>query len=495
MIPKVKIKKESREEAADRRMVEEARDLSLRDVGIRGPASYERGTRYRSREGGNEARASVPANVTTDHSRRRENEGMTADRRAQARQIEHQSSLRSLLSSSDVDSTEMEEEILRQIMDDGILDGIDLTSIDGSQEDELSEKIAEAYRRRHGGHRPRSRDNRGERSRRTSDRDRTSPPQEQSLRTREGRASQASDTPTHSSHPPLSRPHLLEAYPTGPANRHRRTSSETRRQTSPNLGVSSRASSDTQRQAARSATDISSRAETQRPAARSSTDVSSRTQRASDTRSRPSEFSGHGRRTTDPDRLRPRRASHGTESQRPVVSRSPNGRSQEASSTRHIAIGNVVVPPPASPRVLQTLEPRPVNNKQGPDVRNRSMPPPRPVATSSMPSPMPVPAPSVPLPRPVVAPAMQVEEPGQLFPEPSISCNRCGKANIEHELHENCSICNDGNYDLCLRCYRLGRGCLHWFGFGHAALQRFERQAPPTGDPASYPDPHRLKKP
>ena len=72
------------------------------------------------------------------------------DSRSQARHIEHQSSLRSLISNSDVDSAEMEAEILRQIMDEGLLDGIDLNNLDVSQEDELSERIADAYRRRHG---------------------------------------------------------------------------------------------------------------------------------------------------------------------------------------------------------------------------------------------------------------------------------------------------------------------------------------------------------
>ena len=472
MLPKVRVKKETREEVDDRRMVEEARDLSLRDVGIRGPTtgSYERGTRHRPRESLDSTRATLGQRDTAfELNRQREYNGAAPDAaRAQARHIEHQSSLRSLLSSSSMDSIDMEEEILRQIMEDGILDGIDLSNIDGTQEDELSEKIAEAYRRRHGGQR--SREIRGERSRRTSDREQISAPQERPQRAREARSSQASDTPTvHSSHPPLSRPHLLEAYPAGTSGTRRRTASETRRQTSPDPRGSSRMLSDTQRQAARSATDISTTAQ----------------QTSGETRPRPSEFSSHRRRTTDPDRLRPRRASHGTESQRPVVSRSPNGRARDTSNTsRSIAKGSVAGPAPASPRLLSTLEPRPTANssQQGSDARNRSMPSPRPVAASSVPSP-----------RPVATPAASGQEPRQLYPEPSISCNRCGKANIEHELHENCSVCNNGNYDLCLRCYRLGRGCLHWFGFGHAALQRYERIVSSGGHSPSHPLPHRLK--
>lgn len=472
VLPKVRAKKESREEAADRRMVEEMRDLSLRDVGIRGPTSgsYERGTRHRARESLDSTRATVGAqDMPADRNRRRENIRAAPDAaRAQARHIEHQSSLRSLLSSSSMDSTGMEEEILRQIMEDGILDGIDLTNIDGSQEDELSEKIAEAYRRRHG--RQRSRDNRGDRSRRAPDREQTSPQQERPQRAREGRSSGASDYLTaHSSHPPLSRPHLLEAYPTEPTSSRRRTTSETRRQTSPDPRGGSRAPLDTQRQAARSATDISTRA--QRP--------------SDDARPRPSEFSSHGRRTTDPDRLQARRASHGMEAQRPVVSRSPNGRGRITSSTPpSIAVGAVADPSPAPPRLASTLEPRPTvnNSQQGSSARNRSMPAPRPAA-----------APSVPSARPVAPEAAPAVEPKQLYPEPSISCNRCGKANIEYELHENCGICNEGNYDLCLRCYRLGRGCLHWFGFGHTALERHDRATIADGHNSSQSLPHRLK--
>ncbi|EHK97084.1 hypothetical protein M7I_7227 [Glarea lozoyensis 74030] len=42
----------------------------------------------------------------------------------------------------------MEEEILRQIREEGLLDGIDLENIDVNQEDQISERIAEAFRRR-----------------------------------------------------------------------------------------------------------------------------------------------------------------------------------------------------------------------------------------------------------------------------------------------------------------------------------------------------------
>ncbi len=62
--------------------------------------------------------------------------------------------------------------------------------------------------------------------------------------------------------------------------------------------------------------------------------------------------------------------------------------------------------------------------------------------------------------------------PPKFYPEPSITCNRCQKKHIEYTLHYNCGICSDGNYNICLSCYRSGKGCLHWFGFGQSAWAR-----------------------
>ncbi|KAA6415796.1 MAG: hypothetical protein FRX48_00514 [Lasallia pustulata] len=79
-----------------------------------------------------------------------------------------------------------------------------------------------------------------------------------------------------------------------------------------------------------------------------------------------------------------------------------------------------------------------------------------------------------------------------LYPEPLIACDRCGESNIEYELHKNCSACNNGNFNLCLRCYRLGFGCLHWFGFGYAVWMNYERQGRLEGYPPNRPQPHTL---
>ncbi|KAJ5928632.1 hypothetical protein N7466_007588 [Penicillium verhagenii] len=61
------------------------------------------------------------------------------------------------------------------------------------------------------------------------------------------------------------------------------------------------------------------------------------------------------------------------------------------------------------------------------------------------------------------------------YTEPSISCDRCGKDNLQYDLHKRCLKCKDGKYHLCLPCYRSGRGCLQWSGFISTAQLTFER--------------------
>ncbi|EDN07352.1 predicted protein [Histoplasma mississippiense (nom. inval.)] len=139
----------------------------------------------------------------------------------------------------------MEEEILRQIIDEGLLDGIDLQSLDPAQEDELSERIAEAYRRRHL-RQPIPRHNvRGDGDNRSRD-----------PRSRQSRSNSVDVRP------PVTRSHLLEApsQRTDPSNRQQRSSSD--------QGVRRRATSPTHRTAASSSDALI------QPAVRSSSDLS-----------------------------------------------------------------------------------------------------------------------------------------------------------------------------------------------------------------------------
>lgn len=450
VLPKIKRRKEGREEAEDRRMVEEVREMSLRDVGLRGTGSYERGVRHRIRDGA----AGTPdeaARQRRGHSGDGERPPTASDAASQARRIEHQSSLRSLLSSSDIDSSEMQEEILRQITEDGLLDGIDLNNMDISQEDELSEKIADAYRRRHG-RRSRPREGRSDDPGTESSRDPRSAQERQHHRP--GRSPSSTDQIAHASHhPPLSRPHLLEAYPTGHSHR-RRTSSESRRQTSPIPSSASRRDS----------------SETPRQAARSATDLTNRPRSSSNSRAPPVGLSSGGRRTTDPNALRPRGVSRDRNLQ---AHRSPDSRPRETEampSSQPIAASSLPSHTSIEPGSSTTASSAAENG----DRHVHHLDSPRSTHTD------------------IARTSTDTRETLASYAEPEISCDRCGKQSIEYDLHWNCSKCYDGKYNLCKHCYITSCGCLHWYGFGHATMQRYKIQEPQAGYPQDHPLPHRL---
>ena len=470
VMPKLEMEREDSEDEADRRMMEEVRELSLRDVRVPSGGSYESRVRHGGRPRDRDTRdEDARQRRRPDEARRRRREGQASvggdsgsamgdvDRRSQARQIEHQSSLRSLLSGSEGSSAEMQEEILRQIMDEGLLDGIDLNNMNVAQEDELSERIADAYRRRHG-QRPRSQDARSEDSRGVSSRSQRSE-EHQPRQRHQTRSSGATEQGTHSSHPPVSRPHLLEAYPARSGHR-RRTSSGNRQPPSPEPGRSSRrSSSDVQRQGARSAIDLSTRP---------------RSSQADPVRPR---GLSQGRRTTEPQTRRRdsdsgRRPVIHTESRSDIPAlRIPDRTGTERSASVPGAMDTIAHYRPSGqppPSVVPAAENASVQRALHPQDAASS----RPTTSSSLIV--------TSRPRPL------------LYPEPSLTCDRCGKTNIEYELHKNCSACKDGNFNLCLRCYRLGLGCLHWFGFGNAAWMNYERQLRQVGYPQNPTLPHTL---
>ena len=74
-------------------------------------------------------------------------------------------------------------------------------------------------------------------------------------------------------------------------------------------------------------------------------------------------------------------------------------------------------------------------------------------------------------------------------PGPFVSCERCGNSNIAFELHMRCEQCKDGAYNLCLQCWRRGRGCLNWYGFGQSAITRWSLEG---NYPSKHPFPHFL---
>ncbi|MCJ1355871.1 MAG: hypothetical protein MMC33_005863 [Icmadophila ericetorum] len=448
----VKVERRTRQESnsddEDRRIIEEARAMSLRDLEPGASRSHdgERGARHghRSRESttveGREARQRRRRDDTRTYREHEHARGGVSARddghsRYQARQLEHQSSLRSLLSTDEIDSAEMEEEILRQIREEGLLEGIDLSQMDLSQEDALSERIADAYRRRHR-RGARETATHTEEARATDPQVPLSSEQPSPRRRQHARSASGTDIVARSSRPPVSRPHMLEAHSRNQSQDHRhRTSSENRRQTSPGL-----APTPDQRQAARSATDLS-----ERP-------------RISQRDRRPSDLSSQGRRTTESPSLG-QSLGHRANFSTPEVNSiraTPRGEAPSITAPQDgisaVSTPSAATSQPSTPRTNALyLAPATSTQRSAGSSGIVSMTA-RPSSSSSATS----------------------RNRTILFPEPSITCERCGRENLEYELHENCSVCKDGNYNLCHRCYLQGRGCLHWFDFGRGALRRFQ---------------------
>lgn len=479
VLPKLRVAERSPEtrrlERLEREMLDQARVLSLRDAGVESSSTsshqhrHRREHRSRTRDASDRSdressRDSRPHDVRErtrraareeERRRRAESSGMLQpgdDRRHRrtpsqqrsressrtGRAIEHQNSIRSLISSSDVDSSDMEreiEEFARQIQEEGLLDGLDLDNIDLTRNDELSRKITEAYRRRQSQRArhetSRSRSNHSHRSEAvsstsrpaTSDRSRASSRQRaNSENTRvSGSTSQIDDR----TRPPISSTHLEVIA--GPERRRRRTSS-----------------------GARSATDpIRPRPTETRPAARSQTDLTLRTRSSDVENSRPA--FGESRSSSMPTNTGGSPAPPGS------------GLSfGERASAATQQVSMQARAPPSTPPSSDVLVASPTSEQPGR----------RPVTVAVSPH-SPLPSLGVP-----TSPVGHHRARSQFYAEPAISCCRCGKPHIEYSLHYNCDRCKsdeNGEWNICLDCYRTGKGCKHWFGFGYAAFQKWER--------------------
>lgn len=486
VLPQVRLPERTAEERRidqlERQMIEQAREMSLRDAGVE-PSSRRRHQQSRS-EGDGRSRSSRDASRDTRHRLRREDEdrhragstGMlhpesrSSDERrrrrsesrhrddsqqpardsssTRARHVEHQSSIRSLISSSNVDSRDLEREIdefARQIQEEGLLDGLDLDNLDLSRNDELSRKITEAYRRRQ-----------RERS--------------QAESTRRGNTATSSSR----SQTALPTPRPSAADTLRPGSRQRSSSAYTPRDSSVGSQVEGRsrppitstrldADSDYERRrrrrtstGARSATDPvrPSTAEV-RPAARSQTDLTLRSQ------------------SSDPSSRRPSIVD-GRSSSLPVEnpSTAPSTAEQPGNSTRDLSFsGRASV---AAAQASQNPVPQPLflptDDSSGERTKRRRRP-----SSLSVPQ---IPLPSLGL---IPSPTHRTHHQrtrSQFYQEPSITCSRCQRLHIEYEVHYNCAKCPSGNgeWNICLKCYREGKGCRHWYGFGYAALKKWERQ-------------------
>lgn len=490
-------------------MLEEVQQLSLREVGIvadtlEPPREHRRRERSRersrgSRNSGREERRSRSRNPPLA-----DNEtgtylayGPSTSREgAPPRVIEHQSSLRSLLSASEIDSAEIEEEIMRQIMEEGLLDGIDLNNIDVSQEDEISERIAQAYRRRQA-ERQRQRRERRERLARegrveqspttsVTSQELRSPSarnEEQQRRRPHARTESGTSTPAgqpSSRQPPISRPGLIDAANQGARTHHRRSSSQGSSRSSRRADRPAALAVTSTRQAAVSAGDLG-----ERPATSDSTPRTRR--RQSDNQQRGTlegrqQFRNSLQAHSSSNPNSPRRAAFNI-----LTSESP-------SSSTTALVSSPTTSPPASTPTNVAVHPSntrrttdPTSVRQSRNARNGTPP-----MLSPSTFPRPTTGHSTGQETQGIENAVTVAPAPTLYQEPAISCNRCGKEHIEYEVHHNCSRCDQGQYNLCQSCYRAGKGCKHWYGFGWAAWARYERQAPPGGYPPNHEHPHIL---
>lgn len=450
---------ESRSRAARRRAPRETsagRDHSANDAPPRERTHRRRGTggdvRRRAEQAIRLSPETLSDNSRTSSSGSRQMSDESLER--QRRQIEHQSSLRSLISSSDAADIDMErevEEFARQIQEEGLLDGLDLENIDLTNNDELSRRITEAYRRRQR-ERERLRREARERSRASSRHSYNglteSRPQQGPSSSRLGRPTgNHSRTPsTTSQSDERSRP------PLAPSSNHLEVHDGQRRRRRP--GSQSRD---------RSATvPVASTQPELHVGARSQTDLEARSNSLTASSVRP---------------MMPEPRSVSTND---VPSTSPN--IVESPPTTAL---------PFSARASGLGIPNPSQRvSTPPEGKTKSRPKPREIVverpgTEAGPSTQVMPS-LIASPQLTVAPN-QPRSP--LFEEPSIACNSCGKADIQYDLHYNCGQCQDGHWNICLSCYRLGKGCLHWFGFGYGGFNKWERQR--RLEP-SLPEPHKL---
>jgi hypothetical protein len=475
-------------------MLAEAQALSLREVGIPSGSNNttlepprERRRRERSRETSRDSRRSRDDR----RSRSRQPAGASPTRAIlPPRAIEHQSSLRSLLSSSEIDSEEVDEDLVRHVLEDLVSEGVDLTLIGPSQEEEITERIAEAVRRRQSErHAERQRERRERRERLAREgltsSSATSLPQpmrsplvreeEVARRRPHGRTESGTSTPQTAAGPPISRPGLIDA-----ANRYRHGSERHQRS-------SSQGSSRSARRLERPTAISTSARPSYNDAERLST-----SDHAPATRRRQSD---QGQRSGVEARQQFRNSLQTNVS--PNVS-SPRGLGfnipTSDSPTSSVAIvGTPAHSPPSSTPAVNPFQPPGLRRTTDP-ANSRQRP------TSNHGTPPMVSAPA--FPRSTTDPVANESRSRQvsvaseispiLYTEPQISCKHCGKAHLEHDLHYHCSRCDDGDFDLCHRCYRAGKGCKHWFGFGWTAWARYERDKPEGGYPPGYEQPHVL---
>lgn len=475
VMPKVKkmegrTEEERRADEEERRLIEEVRRVSLREATERAASAAAadgarqgrgRGSRSRAgsevrgeRDGAGRRRArSATLRVegeggegrgTRDGARSEERRGRGRD--GEGRQVEHQSSLRNLIGGEGMEARDIEKEIeefARQIQEEGLLDGLDLDNLDLENNDELSRRITEAYRRRH---RERRRDG--------------------------GRRSNAS---AHSHRSDVSgRPRSRTDDSSRPTSRH------TARSRAPSAGGSGG------EERGRYPPSSSAHLEVQEPSRRRRTASSGRSATLPVVPTQPDVRVG-SRSQTD---LTTRAGASESPITRPSIAGDARSSSSPATASAPVLRGDPLVdrPLPFSARAaagLGIVQQPPETSSTLPGSRQRSD---RPAPLDIRPESPTLGAHSAPISPALNSPPLTSPRRPQLprYKEPLIHCSTCSKEHIEYELHFNCSICHGGEWNICLDCWRRRKGCLHWFGFGAAAWSRWEKHNlhhPPTPPP------------
>jgi Zn finger protein HypA/HybF involved in hydrogenase expression len=376
-----------------------------------------------------------------------------------ARSVEHQSSIRSLLS---VSESAIEAEIFRQISEDSSLRGVDLDNLTQRQEDELAERIARAMRRE------RRRERETSRAQEASESNPVGEPQTSRRARSQGRelasAQPAENAPQNGTSRPNPAQHASHqtreatvpnsagsAQPTAPSNDSSRSvQRHMDRQSSAPGGIETQRHESSANEASPGQTSRSRRPPN--PTLRSS-DSSNHAERPEGTRSQ-------SRRVTDP-------TSNVVPAQDAVVE-------TESQSPRNMQNSSVLVRP--LPRSASDTIPTATESQ------SRATPQSSSVAQ----------APTFPsnLSRATTAQSNQsvtlsAQQTQALFPEPMVSCQRCHREDIQYEWFYTCHKCpilfsslassHVPGFHVCLSCYRRGEACLHWFGLGWVGWQRFER--------------------
>jgi hypothetical protein len=356
--------------------------------------------------------------------------------RSRARTVAHQASIRSLVSASDSgtgagDSLD-EAHLMQEILAEGLLDGIDIDSLTEAEQDQLSEVIAERYRQLHPG-----------RSQRRAQSTEEGPTGEAAISaaleaSQLEEADRASDSAagitSSSAHQDGTRPPTSNSHT---SNRDQ-TLSPPNRDRAHRRRASDQSGRDQER-AHRNADSNSNRSS----ATRSATDLSDRPRTGATSREGMPRLSDAGRAQTEPR-------------QGPTASELWNHAGVTISRGRANQAGSSHTSPSVQPANLDSSAPEAVAPRSDSSAAGGA------AAISVLTS----------------------------FEEPNITCYRCQRSGIQYEVFKHCSPCN---IDLCLKCYRAGRGCNHWFGFGHAAISRFHKASPRNRNNQQIELPHILK--